>query len=330
MEQATAVDAAAEDRPREVRSVRARPDRVFRAITTGSGFLVFVLLFLIGAFLLYQGLPAFKLNGLHFFTTSAWEPDSTTHHSGVAAVLFGTIVIAFIAVALAIPIALLSALFLTEYAPLRLRRPFTSLIDLLAAIPSLIYGIWGFFFLQDHLLGTERWLTDHLGFLPIFRTDPGASLASSPFIVGCVVGLMVLPVATSVMREVFSQAPAGEKEAALALGGSRWAMIRTVVLPFGRGGIIGGSMLGLGRALSETIAIAIIISPAFIISSHILQSGGNSVAALIALRFGDASREYGVPALMAAGLVLFMITLVVNTFASTIVARSRSGHGVEI
>jgi phosphate transport system permease protein len=329
MEQAS-VDVTVDDQPREIRSVRSRPDRIFRLVASGSGLLVFVLLFLIGAFLLYQGFPALKLNGFRFLTNTQWEPDSTTHTSGVAAVLYGTIVIAFIATALALPIALLTALFLTEYAPLRLRRPFTSLIDLLAAIPSLIYGIWGFFFLQNHLLGTEQWLTDHLGFIPIFRTDPGSSLASSPFVAGCVVGLMVLPVATSVMREVFSQAPAGEKEAALALGGSRWAMIRTVVLPFGRGGIIGGSMLGLGRALSETIAIAIIISPLFAISPHILQSGGNSVAALIALRFGDASREYGVPALMAAGLVLFVITLVVNTLASTIVARSRSGAGVEI
>src|SRR5207237_5445324 len=141
---------------------------------------------------LYQGLPALKLNGLGFFTRFEWEPDTAVHRAGVAAVLYGTIVISLIAVALAIPIALLSALFLTEYAPRRLRRPFTSLVDLLAAIPSLIYGIWGFFFLQNHLLGTEQWLTDHLGFIPIFRTDPGSSLASSPFVAGYVVGLMVL------------------------------------------------------------------------------------------------------------------------------------------
>src|SRR5689334_17697789 len=141
---------------------------------------------------------------------------------------------------------------------------------------------------------------------------------------------MVIPIATSVTREVFSQVPPGEKEAALALGGTRWGMIRSVVLPFGRGGIIGGSMLGLGRALGETIAVSIIISPIYAISPRILQSGSNSIAALIALRFGDATRSRGIPALMAAGLALFALTLVVNTLASVVVARSRSGKGVEI
>jgi len=147
---------------------------------------------------------------------------------------------------------------------------------------------------------------------------------------GIVVALMVLPICTSVIREVFSQTPQGEKEAALALGGSRWGMIRTVVLPFGRGGIIGGSMLGLGRALGETIAVALIISPIFYVSIHWFQTGANGVAPLIALRFGEASRKYGIPALMAAGLTLFIATLVVNFLASMIVARSRSGAGVEI
>ena len=149
-------------------------------------------------------------------------------------------------------------------------------------------------------------------------------------IAGVVVSLMVVPICTSVMREVFSQAPPGEKEAALALGATRWGMIRAVVLPFGRGGIIGGAMLGLGRALGETIAVALIISPVTVISPHIVQSGANSVAALIALQFGEATQKYGIPALMAAGLSLFVVTLLVNFFASLIVARSRSGKGVEI
>ena len=151
-----------------------------------------------------------------------------------------------------------------------------------------------------------------------------SAFTSSAFIAGIVVGLMVVPTQTSIMREAFSQAPVGEREAALALGSTRWGMIRTVVLPFGRGGMIGGTMLGLGRALGETIAVYMIISPIFTINWEVLKTGTNSVSALIALRYGEAS-EFGLSALMAAGLVLFVITLVVNFTASSIVARSRSG-----
>jgi phosphate transport system permease protein len=304
-------------------------DRIYRGLTFGGGFATFVILFLIGLFLLLKSLPAFRLMGLSFFTTQAWNPDGTPSTFGIAAVIYGTVVIAVIALIIAVPLSIMAALFITEYAPRRFRRGLTSLIDLLAAIPSLIYGIWGFFFLQPRMLGVSRWLTDQLGFIPIFRTSSD-NFASSPFMAGLVVSLMVIPICTSVIREVFSQAPPSEKEGALALGGTRWGMIRTVVLPFGRGGIIGGAMLGLGRALGETIAVAIIISPIFVISPEILQSGGNSVAALIALRFGDASEAIGIPALMAAGLTLFVVTLIVNTLASVIVSRSRSGKGVEI
>ena len=153
------------------------------------------------------------------------------------------------------------ALFINEYAPPGARRSLTSLIDLLAAVPSLIYGLWGLTFLQPHLLGVSKWLTTHLGFIPFFQTELDRTCKASAFIAGVVVALMIVPIITSVMREVFSQAPPGEKEAALAMGATRWGMIRTVVLPFGKGGIIGGAMLGLGRALGETIAVVLIISP---------------------------------------------------------------------
>lgn len=294
-----------------------------------SGLTAFVVMGLIGLFLAIRALPALREAGLSFFTEQEWRPDVANPQFGIAAIIFGTFVIALIALAIAVPLSLLTALFLTEFTPRRLQRPLGSLVDLLAAVPSLIYGMWGLFFLQPKMLGFSRWITTYFGFIPIFKTSSVTFLSSSPFITGVVVSLMIVPICTSVMREVFSQAPPAEKEGALALGATRWGMIRTVVLPFGRGGIVGGSMLGLGRALGETIAVAIIISPIFEITPRILQTGGNTVASLIALRFGE-SKDLGLSALMAAGLALFGVTLFVNMGASFIVSKSRSGKGVEI
>jgi phosphate transport system permease protein len=176
------------------------------------------------------------------------------------------------------------------------------------------------------------WLAHHLGFIPIFNARGASTFSASAFIAGIVVALMIVPLCTAVMREVFAAAPAGEKEGALALGGTQWGVIRDVVLPFGKGGMIGGAMLGLGRALGETIAVTLIISPDFNVAHlfHILPAGGNSIAALIALKFSESASGAGLSALMAAGLTLFMMTLVVNAIASTIVARSRSGSATEI
>jgi phosphate transport system permease protein len=324
-----AVAQAVEDRPRQILPSRTRADAAYRGLATGAGLLTLVILFLIGFFLVLRALPAFQLQGFSFLTTTAWQPDGLTHQFGIAAILYWTIVIAVIALVIAVPVSIATALFINEYAPRRLQRPMIALVDLLAAIPSVIYGIWGLAFLEPQFVGISSWLTNNLGFIPIFKTDT-TNFAGSAFIVGVVVSMMIQPICTSVMREVFSQTPPAEKEAALALGASRWGMIRTVVLPFGSGGIIGGSMLGLGRALGETIAVALIVSPIVIISPQILNSGANSVAALIALQFGESSQKYGIPALMAAGLSLFAVTLLVNFFASLIVARSRSGEGVEI
>ncbi|MGN6330200.1 MAG: phosphate ABC transporter permease subunit PstC, partial [Motilibacteraceae bacterium] len=315
--------------PRRVTSERTAADRAFRFVTTGAGLVTLVILFLIGLFLFLQALPTFHQNGLSFFTTRSWNPD-VPHQTGVAALVFGTLVVAGLAMVMSIPVSLLTAVYLTEYVPYRLRGPLVTVVDLLAAIPSLMYGIWGFFVLQPHLLGLSQWLADHLGFIPIFATSPTASLAASPFIASVLVALMLLPTATSIMREVFAQTPPGEKEAALALGGSRWRMVRTVVLPFGRGGIVGGAMLALGRAMGESISIAIILAAAFNISPRVLETGGNTIGAHIANRFADADKAFGLPALMGAALVLYLMTLVVNTGASLVVRRSRSGQGVEI
>jgi phosphate transport system permease protein len=318
--------AAEDDRPFAIAVRRPVSDTIYRCVAYAGGVSTLAIMGLIGAFLLVKSLPALRQAKLSFLTESRWVPQGG--HFGILAVLVGTVMIAVVAIVIAIPLAIGASLFITDYSPRWLRRPLTSLIDLLAAIPSLIYGLWGRSYLQPKLLGVARWLTDHFSFIPFFHTTR-RNFTASAFIAGVVVSLMVLPIATAVMREVFAQAPPGEKEGALALGATRWAMVRTVVLPFGRGGIIGGSMLGLGRALGETIAVTLIISPLFSPSVHILQTGTNSFAALIALRFGEAN-SFGISALMAAGLVLFVITLIVNAMASVVVSRSRSGTATEI
>ena len=317
--------------PQEARTVaasRTKSDRIYRGIAKSAGGLTLILLVLIGAFLLIRSSDALRYMGWGFFTKTQWQPQGSPASFGIAAVIYWTVVIAIIALIIAIPLAIAIGLFLTDFAPRKLRKPLTALVDLLAAIPSLIYGLWGLFVLQPVLVPFAQFLSTNLSWIPIFKVE-SPTFTSSAFVAGFVVSLMVLPITASVVREVFSQAPPGEREAALALGSTRWDMIKTVVLPFGRGGIIGGSMLGLGRALGETIAVALIISPSFTISSEILKTGTNSVAALIALKFGEAS-GISLSALMAAGLALFVVTLVVNFLASIVVARSRSGAGVEI
>jgi phosphate transport system permease protein len=322
-----AAPVAERDEPRiEFRVERPRGDRVYRGVVRGAGISTLVIMALIGIFLLVQGLPALKEAKLDFLTENRWLPDEGVF--GIAAIMLGSVLIALVALTIAVPVSIGTALYVTEYAPRRLRSPLTSMIDLLAAVPSLIYGLWGRFFLQPRLVPLERWLTDHLGFIPIFHTTTDL-FGGTTFIAGVVVALMTIPITTAVIREVFSQAPPGEKEGALALGGTRWGMIRSVVLPFGRGGIVGGSMLGLGRALGETIAVTLIISPIYDDMWQILDRGGNSISALIALRFADPTQRE-IQALMAAGLALFLMTLVVNALASMVVSRSRSGAATEI
>lgn len=317
---------------RVVTEVPSAVDRRFNAITLGSGIAVLVLLLLVGAFLLIQSSDALSQSGiLRFLTRTEWRTDVSPPAIGVMGLLTGTVLVALVAVIIAVPLSVLSALAITEYSTARRRRWLIGVVDLLAAVPSLLFGLWGFLFLSERMIPISTWLTQNLGFIPIFSTEKNASLTGSIFIAGVVVALMVLPIITSVTREVFSQTPPGEKEAALALGGTRWGMIRAVVLPYGRGGIIGGSMLGLGRALGETIAVALLLPqvPQQIGESiHILQNGGATVSGFIANRAGaDAFTTSG---LMAAGLVLFVITLATNMIASVVVSKSRSGVGVEL
>jgi phosphate transport system permease protein len=311
-------------------------DRVFQGGSRASGITVTVIMVSVGVFLLTRGAQALRAVGTGFLTTQAWEPD--THHFGIAAVLTGTVLIAAVAVCVSVPLALGTALFISEIAPQRVRQTLIGMVDLMAAVPSVVYGLWGLFYLQGGVVGLARWISTWFSWIPIFTVDgadPSNPLATSSvytastFIAGITVSLMVAPIQCSVMREAFSQAPAGEREGAYALGATRWGMITSVVLPFGTGGVIGGTMLGLGRALGETIAVYLIISPVFTIQPHILQNGANSVSSLIALRYGDAS-GFGMSALMAAGLALFVLTLIVNFTASSIAARSRSGAQSEV
>lgn len=289
----------------------------------------------VGLFLAWQAYPTLQRYGWRFFTESQWQPDQDV--IGIAAVLVGTVSVALVAMAIAFPLSVLVALYVSEYAPARIRSTLVSLIDLMAAVPSIIYGLWGFFLIMPYAAELAVWLQRHVGWIPVFDvagSDPNAAVTdttryvASAFCAGIAVSMMVMPMACAVMRQVFSQTPQGEKEAALALGATRWGMIGAVVLPFGRGGIIGGTMLGLGRALGETIAVVLIVSPAFDIKPRILEVGTSTVSSLIAGRFGEASASQ-LSALLAAGFVLFVITLVVNTVAAVMVNRSRSGVGTD-
>jgi phosphate transport system permease protein len=317
--------------PRKLTARLSASDHAFRWICRSGGLLVLILMVLVGSFLAYRAAKALHKAGWSFLTTQNWNPDGGGF--GIAGVMTGTILIALVAIAVALPLALGAALYISEYAPRRIQRFLVSLIDLMAAVPSVVFGLWGFFFLEWRMASLSRWIHDWFFWVPLFQvngvgrhsTAPTATFyTSSTFIVGVVVALMVMPIATSIMREAFSQAPAGEREGAYALGATRWGMIRAVVLPFGKGAMIGGTMLGLGRALGETIAVAMIISFVPAIQLHILQHGGSSVSSLIALRYAEAT-PFAVSALMAAGLALFALTLVVNFVAAVIVSRSRSG-----
>jgi phosphate transport system permease protein len=311
------------------------PDRIFAVVAHGSGAAVLTIMGLVGVFLAVRAGQALSQSGFSFLSTQAWEPDSGNF--GIAGILTGTVLIGLFAITMAVPFAIATALYISEYAPAGLKRSFISLVDLMAAVPSVVYGLWGAFFLQEHAIGALNWVTTYLGWIPFFAVpgrdprDPLVSpsdLKSSTFLAALVVAMMVTPIASSVMREAFSQAPAGERESAYALGATRWGMIRAVVLPYGRGAIIGGTMLGLGRALGETIVVAMIISPVFVIQPHVLEKGAISVSSLIALRYGEAS-SFGLSALFAAGLALFLMTMAVNFIAAMIVSRSRSGAASE-
>ena len=292
-------------------------DSIFSGLSLAAGILIFAVLAAVALFLLLQALPTFaapadEITGGEGFFSYIWP------------LVLGTLIAAIIALLIATPIGILVALYISHYAPARISKSVGYVIDLLAAIPSVIYGAWGATVLAPALVPFYNWLANNLGFIPIFE-GPASQTGKTMMTAGVVLAIMILPIITSMSREIFTQTPKLHEEAALALGATRWEMIRMSVLPFARQGIISSVMLALGRALGETMAVALVLSSGPMIAS-LIKSGNQTIAAEIALNFPEA---YGLrlSELIAAGLVLFLITLVVNMIARAIIARYKEFSG---
>ena len=317
--------------PREISTEPRRSDKVFRGVVTTGGLSSLVILGLIAIFLAYRGFEVLRQEGIGFITSSDWavnidESGNIVESTfGIGAMLVGTILCALIAVVIAVPISVLSALFLNFYAPQWLKKILVAIIDMMAAFPSILFGVWGFLVLMPSVEYWARLINKYLGWIPLFEVNP-FFFTRSPFVAGVVLAIMIIPIITSVSREIFAQAPLDRIQAAFALGATRWAMIKAVVIPHGRSGVVGGAMLGLGRAMGETVAVFTVLNIVFQINWHILLGAGGNVASLIILKFSEAG-EYEIKALMAAGLVLFLLTLAVNAIADVIVkSTGKSGR----
>ncbi len=299
-------------------------ESLFRWFTTASGATVLVIIVAIATFLIVEAVPAIRADKANFLTYPGWDPDADPPKFGIGPLVWGTALSSFFALLIAVPVALGIALCLSHYAPRRLAAAFGFVVDLLAAVPSIVFGLWGrdYFYYPVH--DFSQWLHRYFGWIPLFGND--GPYGRSVLLGALVLAIMVLPIVTSLSREVFRQTPTTNEEAALALGATRWEMIRTAVLPYGRPGLIASVMLGLGRALGETIALALVLPSTFVLGWDVLGPHGNSIAANIANKFGEAG-SIGRPALIASGLVLFAITLIVNMAARFIVYRRREFIG---
>jgi len=299
-------------------------DKVFRKIVTTGGYSSLLILGLISLFLLINGLGVFKSEGLKFITGFDWivylAEEGLPSQYGIGAMLYGTIVLGFIALFFGLPISVGAALFLSYYAPDWLKKPMVLVVDVMAAIPSVVFGLWGYFILMPHAEYWAKLIHKYLSFIPIFNM-PANAYSRSPFIAGLVLSIMIVPIITSISREVFAQTPLDRIQAAYALGATKWTMIKSVVFPYGRGGIVGGAMLGLGRALGETVAVYTVLNLVYNIRIEVLLSAGGSVASMIVNKFGEANPDE-LKALMAAGFVLFLVTLAVNLVANSIINRT--------
>ena len=314
--------------PREITTKPRRSDLIFRAIVTGGGFTSLFVLGLITFFLGYRGWHVLQEAGFHFLTGVQWvsadAEAGTPSNYGIGAMLAGTFVIALIGLVVASPLAIGVSLFLTYYAPDFLKRPLSLIIDVMAAIPSIVYGLWGYFVLMPHAIYWAKLLHRYFSWIPIFEMkDP--VFMRSPFVAGLVLSIMIIPIMTSVTREVFAQTPLDRVQAAYALGATKWSMIKAVVFPYGRSGMIGGAMLGLGRAMGETVAVYTVLNISYRYNFEVLFSAGGSVASMIVAKFGEAS-AVEIDALMAAGFVLFASTLLVNLLANSIVNLGKKGR----
>jgi len=311
--------------PRELTTKPRRSDQVFRGVVTIGGMASLVILGLIALFLSLKGVHILREEKFSFISTSKWEVITDDSGSiaestfGIGAMLVGTFLCSLIAIIVGVPVAVLGALYLTFYAKGAAKKILVSLIDLMAAFPSLLYGFWGFFIFMSSAEYWAKLLNKYLGFIPFFEV-PAPIFERSPFIAGLVLAIMIIPIVTSISREIFDQTPLDRIQAAYALGASKLAMIRAVVIPYGRGGVIGGAMLGLGRAMGETVAVYTVLNVVYQINWQVLFGAGGNVASLILLKFGEAG-PYEVDALMAAGLILFILTLFVNAVADLLINR---------
>jgi len=307
------------------RSPLARlPDRALRYGLLGLSLAVLALLVVFFLVLAGDSREVFQKQGvLGFLFDNDWNPSRDQF--GALPLVVGTLVTSALALLMGVPVAIATALYITELAPARGRRVLTTLVELLAAVPSVVYGLWGVFVLIPNLKPAEQWFADTFGFLPFVG---GTVAGPNYFIAGLILAIMILPIVSAISREVISTVPSDHKEAALALGATRWEMIRIAVLPYSRAGITGGAMLGLGRAIGETIAVTLVIGNAATIGNQVFDQG-YSLAAVIANEFGEASSDpLHRSSLLAAGLVLFVLTLVVNGIARGFVVRSERGRKV--
>ena len=299
-----------------------RGDRIFNRSVTAAAFTSLLVLGGIAIFLGLQTIPIFQTQGLSFLTTTAWDTSTEPPTIGIWGMLYGSVLLAVVALVIAAPVAVLLAIYMVFLAPPTVSKVLTNVIDLMAAVPSVIIGLWAFYVLNPPAEEWQALLNQYLGWIPLFQTD-SPNFLGTPFIAGLVLAIMMIPIITSVSREVLARTPPELINAAESLGCSLWTMLRYVALPYGRGGIVGGIMLGLGRALGETIAVFFVLKIVFDVNwYHIIQSGGGSVATLIVSRFGEVSGEYDLQALLAAGFFLFVGTLIVNLLANLIVSRT--------
>jgi phosphate transport system permease protein len=298
-------------------------DRIFSGLATGAGAAVVVMVVAVAVFLVAQAAPALAKDQANFLTARVWQVAGSPIRFGIPDLLWVTVISSLIAMTIAVPVAIGVALYLTQYAPKSLAQPFAYLVDLLAAVPSIVYGLWGARLLLEYVQPIQDWTQQHLGWIPLLSAQ-GAVSTGTIFLASVVLAVMILPIITAISREVFQQTPATHKEGALALGATKWEMIRTAVLPFGAPGVISAAMLGLGRALGETIAVTLILSTTNGDFSWSLFSGGETFASRIANNTAEFDTPTKAGAYIAAGLVLFVLTFVVNAIARVVIERRKA------
>jgi phosphate transport system permease protein len=311
-----------DDVPIVINRAVTRADRIFRFALGSSAALVLAILAAVVAFLVAYGWKALRAGGLHFLTDSTWSPDSG--HFGAMPLLVGSVAIAVVGVAIAGPISLSLALMINEYAPVRIRGILTGATDMLATVPSIVYGFWGLALVSNLQAAPAKWLVDHFAFVPFFRTPTPGVFVQSIFACGLICAATLVPIITSVSREVMAQTPRDACEAALGLGGTRWGMITDVILPFSRNGIVGAFLLGFGRGIGETMIVVLVLSKANHLTTALMGPNGlGSIAKQITEDFPTGS-PLDKSALILLGLVLFITVLLVNVIARIIVNRGQA------